>query len=176
MDAEFVLSLYHDLQAHHLPIWIDGGWCVDALLGRQTRPHADLDLAVERRHEPLLRLKLEQWGYEMAVRENSTSWNYVMHNSEGRILDIHVFEYDADGINIYGIAYPFGSLTGTGMIGGHHVQCIRPEWMFRFKTSYAPAEKDCLDVQALAQQYAWEVPESHQESWCDNHLRGKTFS
>ena len=27
--------------------WVAGGWGVDALVGRQTRPHRDLDLAVD---------------------------------------------------------------------------------------------------------------------------------
>ena len=85
-----------------------------------------------------------------------------MQDSMNRVLDIHVFEYDAEGNNTYGIAYPFGSLTGAGMIDGQSVQCIAPEWMFRFKTSYAPAEKDRQDVQALAERFGWEVPESHQ--------------
>lgn len=161
MDAAFVLKLYHDLLVSHIPIWIDGGWCVDALLGHQTRPHVDLDLAVEHRHEPRLRELLTQWGFSEADRENSTSWNYVMQDSEGSVLDIHVFEYDAEGNNTYGIAYPFGSLTGTGMIDGQPVQCIAPAWMFRFKTSYAPAEKDRQDVQALAERFGWELPKSH---------------
>lgn len=30
-------------------IWLDGGWAVDARLGRQTRRHADLDIVVEQR-------------------------------------------------------------------------------------------------------------------------------
>ncbi|WP_218125995.1 nucleotidyltransferase domain-containing protein [Sinosporangium album] len=30
------------LAAESVPNWIDGGWCVDALLGKQTREHADL--------------------------------------------------------------------------------------------------------------------------------------
>lgn len=161
MHAEYVLKLYHDLQANQLPIWIDGGWCVDALLGRQTRPHADLDLAVEHRHEPRLRQLLTQRGFAEVVRENSTSWSYVLQDSEGRVLDIHVFEYDAQGNNTYGIAYPFGSLSGTGLIDGQPVQCVNPEWMFRFKTAYIPAEKDHLDVQALAKRFGWVVPESH---------------
>jgi lincosamide nucleotidyltransferase A/C/D/E len=29
-------------------VWVDGGWTVDALVGRQTRLHDDLDLAIDR--------------------------------------------------------------------------------------------------------------------------------
>ena len=159
MNAEHVLKLYHDLQARQVPIWIDGGWCVDALLGRQTRPHADLDLAVDRQHEPMLRHLLTEWGFSETIRENSTTSNYVMQDSAERTLDIHVFEYDAQGNNMFGIAYPFGSLTGTGMIAGQPVQCISPEWMFQFKTAYAPAEKDRQDVQALAKRFGLTVPQ-----------------
>jgi hypothetical protein len=33
------------------------------------------------------------------------------------------------------------------------VDCVAPEWMFRFTTAYAPAPKDIADVQALAEKY-----------------------
>jgi lincosamide nucleotidyltransferase A/C/D/E len=41
-----VLAALRLLASAHCPVWIDGGWGVDALLGRQTRLNADLDLAI----------------------------------------------------------------------------------------------------------------------------------
>jgi lincosamide nucleotidyltransferase A/C/D/E len=32
---------------HQIEFYVDGGWGVDALLGKQTRPHADLDIAIQ---------------------------------------------------------------------------------------------------------------------------------
>ncbi|WP_442946013.1 nucleotidyltransferase domain-containing protein [Nonomuraea sp. LPB2021202275-12-8] len=37
VNADEVLAIYSDLHAESVPVWIDGGWCVDALLGKQTR-------------------------------------------------------------------------------------------------------------------------------------------
>lgn len=47
MEAEEVLSLYNFLEENGIKIIIDGGWCTDALLEKQTRSHNDLDIAVE---------------------------------------------------------------------------------------------------------------------------------
>jgi lincosamide nucleotidyltransferase A/C/D/E len=55
MKSGAVVALCLRLQAMGIPIWLDGGWGVDALLGEQTRPHDDLDIVVEERH--LLRLR-----------------------------------------------------------------------------------------------------------------------
>ena len=83
---------------------------------------------------------------------------YVMKNEAGKSVDIHVFEYDENGRNIYGIAYPFGSLTGTGIIGGQEVNCIDPLFQFQFKTGYEPKEKDIQDVRALSKKFGFELP------------------
>src|SRR4051812_10145173 len=64
MTALDVLKLYAELEAHGIPIWIDGGWCVDALLGQQTRAHPDLDIAVERKFAHRLERLLHGWGYQ----------------------------------------------------------------------------------------------------------------
>lgn len=39
MTEEEVIELYDALCANEVAIWIDGGWCVDALLGVQTSDH-----------------------------------------------------------------------------------------------------------------------------------------
>ena len=43
MDADDVLRVIDRLASADIRVWVDGGWGVDALLGRQTRRHHDLD-------------------------------------------------------------------------------------------------------------------------------------
>jgi hypothetical protein len=40
MPANEVLAFVRLLEQNHINIILDGGWGVDALLGRQTRPHS----------------------------------------------------------------------------------------------------------------------------------------
>jgi lincosamide nucleotidyltransferase A/C/D/E len=158
MTSKRVLDLYNRLGEHGINIWIDGGWGIDALLGIQTREHVDLDIAVRREDNAALRKLLEDDGYFEEKRFDSTEFMYVMKNSAGECVDVHVFEYDEKGGNVYGIEYPYGSLTGTGIIGGQTVNCIDPEFMFRFKTGYEPKEKDVHDVRALAVKFGFNLP------------------
>lgn len=44
-DVHRVLDLLSDADVE---TWVSGGWGVDALVGRQTRTHRDLDLLVPR--------------------------------------------------------------------------------------------------------------------------------
>ena len=161
MKAEHVLTIYNLLKGEDINIWIDGGWCVDALLGEQTREHPDLDIAVDRKDEESLRTLLDLYGYHEVPHKDSSAWNYILENRENKKIDVHVFEFDKTGSNIYGIKYPKDSLRGLGKIAGQKVNCIAPEWMFKFKTAYEPKPKDLLDVNALAKKYDYSVPGTH---------------
>ena len=46
LSAQDALALYTMLVARGVASWVMGGWGVDALLGRATRPHHDLDVLV----------------------------------------------------------------------------------------------------------------------------------
>ena len=59
MTASDVVAIYDACEATGIHIWIDGGWSVDALLGKETRPHADLDIAIETGNVPALRKRLQ---------------------------------------------------------------------------------------------------------------------
>ncbi|MBP7834723.1 nucleotidyltransferase family protein [Candidatus Saccharibacteria bacterium] len=161
MKASEVLNIYNYLKENNIDAWIDGGWCVDALLGQQTREHPDLDIAVNRKHNAKLRDLLKNKGFQEQRRNDSAEWMYILKNKNGLQVDIHVFEYDGNGNNVYGIEYPHGSLTGKGIINGQGVQCVAPEWMFKFKTAYKPKDKDKSDVNALARKFGYSVPDSH---------------
>jgi lincosamide nucleotidyltransferase A/C/D/E len=160
MTASEVLRLYEELELRGITVWIDGGWCVDALLGRQTRTHADLDIAVERRFADQLEQLLLSRGYQRKTGDRASAWNYSLEQ-QGRVVDVHVFEFDKNGKNVYGVEYPFASLSGEGVILQSKVRCVGPKWMFKFKTAYPPGEKDLQDIQALATKYGFEIPATH---------------
>ena len=44
MDAARLLDLLSHLENRGIPVWLDGGWAIDALLSEQTRQHDDFDL------------------------------------------------------------------------------------------------------------------------------------
>jgi lincosamide nucleotidyltransferase A/C/D/E len=161
MTMQQASAVMADLAAAGMDVWLDGGWCVDALVGRQLREHDDIDLAVPHAHETRLLAWIHDAGYTGVPSADESPWNYVVENPLGHRLDIHVYEHDEHGEVIYGVAYPLASLAGMAMLGDVPVHCIDPVWQFRFKTGYTPREKDLIDVAALAQTFGFEVPESH---------------
>ena len=162
MEAEEVVRLYNLFKKNGIQVWIDGGWGIDALIGKQTRHHDDLDIAVNRKDEKKLRSLLTSNGYDIEIKRDYTSdWNYVLGDKKGNKIDIHVFEFDAQGKNIYGIVYPKESLTGKGIIKGQKVNCISPEWIIKFHENYEPAEKDLKDIQALSEKFAIKPPKNY---------------
>jgi lincosamide nucleotidyltransferase A/C/D/E len=170
MPMEAVVD-FHD-RLHHLgiEIWIDGGWGVDALLGRQTRPHRDLDIAIQAKDAPAARALLEELGYHDVPRDDTSPWNFVLGDAHGHEIDFHVIVFDAQGNGILGppergSMYPAGSLTGNGRIGGRQVACISPEHMVKFHTGYKLRNTDYLDVSALCDHFGIEYPPEYE------HLR-----
>ena len=53
---------------------IAGGWAIDLWLERQTRPHADVDVAVFRDEQSLLRATFEDWQFSMVVDGKLVPW------------------------------------------------------------------------------------------------------
>jgi lincosamide nucleotidyltransferase A/C/D/E len=87
----------------------------------------------------------------------------VLGDDAGREVDFHVIVLDADGNGIYGPAdngdrFPAAALSGAGIVAGHPVRCISPEWLVRFHTGYAVDDDDWADVSALCRRFDLPVP------------------
>lgn len=166
MPAADVINLYDDLEKAGVQIWLDGGWGVDALLGKQTRPHKDLDVAIQSKDLPGFREVLGAQGYKEVKPEIARPHNFVLRDNQGHEVDVHVIDLDDKGNGIYGPAensemYPAASLTGSGMIDGHAVRCISPEWAVRFHSGYELKEKDFQDVSAVCDRFGLDLPEEY---------------
>jgi lincosamide nucleotidyltransferase A/C/D/E len=46
MQASDIMQIIDWFEQANIPVWLDGGWGVDALVGHQTRSHSDLDVVV----------------------------------------------------------------------------------------------------------------------------------
>lgn len=166
MTPTDVIEIYSALAEYGIHIWIDGGWGVDALLGRQTRPHKDLDIVIEHRQVVQFEQSLVARGYRRTKGEIERSFNFVLADEPGREIDVHVISLDAVGNGIYGptengLMYPADSLTGTGMIHGFVVHCISAPWMVKFHSGYELTDKDYRDVSALCEKFGLALPDEY---------------
>ncbi len=164
--AEAVLEFLQLLEEHGIPVWLDGGWAVDALLGEQTRPHEDIDIVLSLTDVPLLWTLLTDRGYRDIARNDTRPWNFVMGNERGEMVDFHAVLFDEAGNGIYGpqrdgAVFPAACFSGRGEIAGRAVQCLTPEQIVEFHSKYTPDANDIGDVAALCARYGIAYPESY---------------
>ena len=122
-----------------VPWWIAGGWAVDLFLGRTTRTHGDIDIAVLRRDWPTVRAHLDGWdllvnGHCVWCRPTpGEPWRVqlLLEESEG---DDWVYRRDPR------VQRPLTSL------GDGHV--LAPEVQLLYKSG-STAAKDIADVTAV---------------------------
>jgi lincosamide nucleotidyltransferase A/C/D/E len=163
MEEKDVTELYCKLKNSNINIWIDGGWGVDALLGKQTRFHKDLDIVVQQKDIPALRKLLSAQGYNEIKLDIARLHNLVLADDYCHEIDVHVIVLTDKGDGIYGPVqngeiYPAASLTGKGKIGNCKVNCISAEYVVKFHSGYELKEKDYKDVLAVCKKFDLEIP------------------
>lgn len=163
MTSADVIAFVKMLNEHGIPVCIDGGWGVDALLGEQTRLHNDLDIAVEHKDVPKIRALLEAHGYGDVPRDDTRDCNFVLGDDAGHLIDFHSYTFDSVGNLTFGVAYPYDSLQGQGSIGGFPVNCITPAWMIKFHTGYPVDDNDYHDVKLLCRKFGFALPAEYDE-------------
>jgi lincosamide nucleotidyltransferase A/C/D/E len=165
MQANEVVKVLQSLESASVQCWVDGGWGVDALLGRQTRTHSDLDLVIRRECTSAARDTLQQLGY-VHDQQATPGWpaRLVLRTAAGQQIDLHPVVIDGAGNGWQEIApgawglYTAQGLTGTGMIAGHPVDCLTPELQLQQHLGYAWTIKDRQDMERLAERFGLALP------------------
>jgi lincosamide nucleotidyltransferase A/C/D/E len=167
MPPETARALVAALDARAVDVRIGGGWAVDALVGRQTRDHSDLDVWVEAKHaEGLLAVLTEAGIDRIHPWPGGRPWNFVLHDGLTRRVDLHFYESVGSGLLQYGsVLAPFTfsgeDLAGRGEIAGTPVRCERPEFALRNRTGYEPRDSDRHDVAMLCEHFGLRPPDGY---------------
>jgi len=131
--------------------WLAGGWGVDALAGRQTRPHRDLDLLVDEADEATTLAVLTALGYTVETDQRPTR---VELGAPGRgRVDVHLLVPAGDGsAHLAGllpeVRYPAASFT-EGVIADRTVACVSIAQQLALHAGYPPREVDLHDLVIL---------------------------
>ena len=142
MSAEDAVVILDRVEAAGLSVWVDGGWAIDAVAGRQTRAHDDLDLVVPSEEIPALERELAALGYERAGGAPPMSFESV--DALGRQVDVHPVASDGAYVMRDGGIwhYPVEGFVGRGTIAGRVVRCLTVEAQVICRSGYDPVDPE----------------------------------
>ena len=163
MSAEQAHAVYELLDRSGVGCWVMGGWGVDALLGRVTREHKDLDLLVPITNLPRYADIVEQhgfarkleWGENQPIAVDALPFDsaFVDAHPDGREIDVHVIDVDPQGIvtqfHLDPWPLPRDAISGAGTIEGRTVRCVTRDGQIAMHTGYSLPEKHREDVRLL---------------------------
>ena len=152
MTAEDIVDLYSGLLAAGVRVWVDGGWGIDALLGRQTRTHRDFDAIAAFQDLLALTRYLSGRGFALKVIWPENRWApspeepalvgrespaveaataFVLEDGSGRETDFQVVRVDEHGRWLPAwetdLVFPPEAFAGMGTVGGTRVRCLSAE-------------------------------------------------
>jgi lincosamide nucleotidyltransferase A/C/D/E len=173
MTAHEVVRIVGCLEASAVAVFVFGGWGVDALAGKQTRRHLDLDLAYDAGPGADLERTIEQLGYRVVVRETVPNAVFphrlLVEDPRGRQVDLHpvVIADHADPGSVQqraeiGLCWPHdGPQTAPplavfqpedlarGAIGRRSVRCLSATRQLAARSGYDLRETDHDDIRLL---------------------------
>ena len=163
MTADRVLELLAVLRSSGVTATLDGGWGVDALVGRETRPHEDLDLVVALGDFSRIQEALRPLGF--ALHADHLPVRFVLRRS-GEQLDFHTVTFDSQGGGVQpqpgggSFRYPPEGFV-LGRVRGESVPCISAPVQVLCHLGYEPTPKDVRDVLELCRAFGLPVPKPY---------------
>ena len=92
MTERDAVDLLKNIESIGIMVWVGGGWGVDALVAKQTRPHNDIDIYTEKKNADAIISLLTSSDFHEVKMDYSTEAHTVWKNSAGACKRISVNE------------------------------------------------------------------------------------
>lgn len=165
MDATDVLDVLDLLHDHGISAWVDGGWGVDVLVGRQTRPHKDLDLVVPAERADDIKRLMQTAGFSVVADDLPT--RFTMSDEASHAVDFHPVTFDDHGNGVQQLrdgttfTFPAAGFAGRGLISGQPVPCLTAGIQVLCHIGYEPDADDWHDMTLLRRHCGVDLPEPY---------------
>lgn len=158
-----VVQVLDALDRAGVAAWLAGGWGVDALLGRQTRRHHDLDIVINGndRSEPRALTALGSLGFvTVEARAPAGTWmplKAVLRDRGGRTIDLLPVPLHSDGTTIV-LNLPAGPCAlpeafAVGHVTGRPAPCLAPTVQFTFHAGFIHTAAQRRDLALLSSRF-----------------------
>jgi lincosamide nucleotidyltransferase A/C/D/E len=173
MDCPDVLEVLAALDGATLHYWIAGGWGVDALLGKQTREHADLDILLDFAEEERAAAALGAMGFHSVLKHPELHEGALMPKSvvlrdrQGRTVDMHAVDLVTWPASWFECLRRQGRLRfaidtkdafAEGTVCGRPVACLSAGLQVASRQVYPLTEVDRRDVALLCSRFKLALP------------------
>jgi lincosamide nucleotidyltransferase A/C/D/E len=168
MDCPDVLEVLAALDHAALRCWLAGGWGVDALLGEQTREHADLDILLDFAEEERAAAALGTVGFRAVLKHPEfhegalMPKSLVLRDRLGRTVDMHGVDLVTWPASWFEHLRREGRLRfeidpedafAEGAVCGRSVACLSAGLQVASRQVYTPTEVDQRDVVLLCSRF-----------------------
>ena len=151
-NKENLMEVLDLLDSLKIKYWIDGGWGVDILLGKQNREHRDIDVDFDGKFTEILLDTLKGKGYEI-----TTDWSPTrieLYHPELGYIDIHPLIISEDGsakqAGLNDDWYDFkAEWFSSALFEERIIPCISAEAQKLFHSGYELREVDKIDLKNL---------------------------
>lgn len=152
VTKENLIEVLDLLDSINMRYWIEGGWGVDILLGKQNREHRDIDIDFDEGFTEILLNKLKEIGYEIVVDWSPS--RIELHHQKLGYIDVHPLILNEDGsarqANPEGGWYELeAKWFSTALFEGRIIPCISAEAQKLFHSGYDLREIDIIDMKNL---------------------------
>lgn len=184
MTADRLLEICTALEALGVRLFLDGGWGVDALLGKETRPHKDVDFIIDISDVEKVTKYFEDHGFKPSQEEEGFPWHFILESTDA-MADIHVVQFNETGGASYGpkewkAQFPAYAFRGLGKVNGTRVRCLSAEYRIDCltvgygvitRTGYTLKASDYEDMAKLCEHFTISMPEEYVDGW--NAIKAK---
>lgn len=151
-NRESFLMIVDMLNSLNIRYWIEGGWGIDVLIGKQTRPHRDIDVDFDADYENVLLDRLAGIGYQIIT--DARPIRIELYHSVYGFIDIHPFILSEPGRMRQ--ANPDGgwfdldaSWFSEAVFEGRIIPCVSTQGQRLFHSGYELREIDQADLKSL---------------------------
>jgi lincosamide nucleotidyltransferase A/C/D/E len=163
MPSERVPEVMEALESRDVRAWVAGGWGVDALIGEETRPHADLDIVFDSTADGEERAfsALTGLGFRVMRREAVPGriWTerIALSDREAQVVDLHPVRLEGDAVRVVradgsDVLLPAHDAFAAGTLAGRRVPCLSAVLQAELHRGYEAEVKDRLDMERLEAQ------------------------